>query len=205
MIANLRFELLQATTPVVAVGHRVEGTTMNKELPDRKPPMPREPQIPTQSYELRILRALRRIIRAVDIHSHKLTSRYKITGPQLGCLLALMESGPITGAKLAQKVYLSPSTLVGIIDRLEEKKLVERHRDSKDRRLIHICITPAGKALVSAAPSLLQDTLVNALVELPESEQVSITMALEKLVDLMEAGHIGAAPVLETGPLTPEK
>jgi DNA-binding MarR family transcriptional regulator len=164
-----------------------------------------EPQVPAQRYELRILQALRRIIRAVDIHSHKLTTRYKITGPQLGCLLAIKESGPVTSAKLAQKVFLNPSTIVGIIDRLEEKKLVQRSRDSKDRRLIHICITAAGEELIAAAPSLLQDTLVDALVELPEAEQISITLTLEKLVDLMEASHISAAPVLETGLIPPEK
>ena len=177
---------------------------MKTELQESQP-INQEPKIPTQSYELRILQALRRIIRAVDIHSRKLATKHKITGPQLGCLLAVKESGPITSAKLAQKVYLSPSTIVGIIDRLEEKKLVQRKRNSKDRRLIHICITEAGEQLITAAPSLLQDTLVSALIELPDEEQISITMALEKLVDLMEAGHISAAPLLETGPIIPEK
>ena len=166
--------------------------------------MKQEPQDSSQSYELRILQALRRIIRAVDIHSHKLATRHKITGPQLGCLLAVKESGPITSAKLAQKVYLSPSTIVGIIDRLEEKELVERSRDSKDRRLIHIGITEIGNQLVAAAPSLLQDTLVSALVELPDSEQISITMALEKLVDLMEAGHSDAAQIPDARPILPK-
>jgi len=108
----------------------------------------------------------------------------------------------LTSSKLAKIVYLSPSTLVGIIDRLEEKGLVKRTRDCKDRRLIHISISKTGDQLVAAAPSLLQDTLANALVALPESEQIAITMSLEKLVDLMEARHIGAAPVLETGSLT---
>ena len=167
-------------------------------------PMP-EPQVPKGSYDLRILQALRRIIRAVDIHSHKLSTQHKITGPQLACLMVVEEEGPLTSSKLAKKVYLSPSTLVGIIDRLEEKRLVERNRSSVDRRQVHISITPQGKQLIVDAPSLLQDTLANALVELPEIEQVSITMALEKLVDLMEARHIGAAPLLETGSLNREK
>jgi DNA-binding MarR family transcriptional regulator len=168
-------------------------------------PANQEPQVPKGSYELRILQALRRIIRAVDIHSYKLSSQHNITGPQLACLLVIKENGPLTSSNLAKKVYLSPSTVVGIIDRLEEKNLVARNRDSKDRRRVHISITPTGQQLVEAAPSLLQDTLSSALTELPEIEQVSITMALEKLVDLMEARHIGAAPVLETGSLTPEK
>ena len=178
---------------------------MKTALPGTNPLNSQDPKIPTQSYELRILLALRRIIRSVDIHSRKLATQHKITGPQLGCLLAIKENGPITSAKLAQKIYLSPSTIVGIIDRLEEKKLVQRTRDSKDRRLIHICVTSTGEQLIAAAPSLLQDTLVSALIELPDEEQISITMALEKLVDLMEAGHISAAPLLETGPILPEK
>lgn len=168
-------------------------------------PTDQEPQVPKGSYELRILQSLRRIIRAVDIHSYKLSSQHNITGPQLACLLAINENGPLTSANLARKVYLSPSTVVGIIDRLEEKSLVVRNRDSKDRRQVHISTTTTGQQLVEAAPSLLQDTLSSALVELPEIEQVSITLSLEKLVDLMEARHIGAAPLLETGPLTPEK
>lgn len=154
-----------------------------------------------QRYELRIVQSFRRIIRAIDLHSHHLATQHKITGPQLGCLQAIKEHGPIASARLAQKIFLSPSTIVGIIDRLEEKKLVERKRDSKDRRLIHICITAAGDDLIAAAPSLLQDTLIRALAELPEAEQLSITLTLEKLVDLMEIGHLGASPIVQPNPL----
>jgi len=174
-------------------------TSLAAELSDSS-----SPQVPDQNYELRILQSLRRIIRAVDMHSHKLASEYKITGPQLGCLIALKKEQPLTIAQLAKIVYLSPSTLVGIIDRLEEKRLVQRQRDPADRRRIHISVTPQGVELIAAAPSLLQATLVTALKELPAAEQISITMALEKLVDLMEARHIGAAPMLETGSLSVE-
>jgi DNA-binding MarR family transcriptional regulator len=93
-----------------------------------------DPEVPKASYDLRILQALRRIIRAVDIHSHKLSTQHKITGPQLACLMAIKEEVPLTSGNLAKKVYLSPSTVVGIVDRLEEKKLVKRNRSSKDRR-----------------------------------------------------------------------
>lgn len=166
-------------------------------------PVNTEPQVPQGSYDLRILQALRRIIRAVDLHSHKLSTQHKITGPQLACLMIIKEAGALTSSNLAKRAYLSPSTVVGIIDRLEEKGLVDRNRSSVDRRQVHISTTDRGEKLLADAPSLLQDTLVNALVELPEIEQVSITMALEKLVDLMEARHIGAAPLLETGSLNP--
>ncbi len=158
-------------------------------------------RVPEKSYELRVLQSLRRIIRAVEIHSRKLAHNHRITGPQLTCLLALLEGGPLLTTRLAQKVYLSPSTVVGIVDRLEEKGLVARERSPKDRRQVLVSITVAGEQLAANAPSPLQDKLSEALKNLPELEQISITLALEKVVDLMEAGRIDASPVLETGPI----
>ena len=80
--------------------------------------------------------------------------------------------------------------------------LIVPHRDEVSKVYDEIIAIPAsrtakfkaGQKLIEAAPSLLQDTLSNTLMNLPEIEQVSITLALEKLVDLMEARHIGAAP-----------
>ena len=164
-----------------------------------------KPDIPKESYELRILQSLRRIIRAIDIHSHKLAHVHSITGPQLSCLLAVKENGPLTSGNVAKEIYLSPSTVVGIIDRLEKKGLVARTRNSTDRRQVHVSITPKGEKLIADTPALMQDTLAKAIVQLPELEQVSITMALERLTELMEAQHIEAAPILETGPLTSDQ
>lgn len=187
----------QKTTKERGKGFACDGLQENKVVPG-----PTEtPSVPAGSYELRVLQSLRRIIRAVEIHSKKLVHSHKITGPQLGCLAAIKENGPLTTTKLAKAVYLSPSTIVGIVDRLEEKALVIRQRGSKDRRQVQICLTEAGEQLLNKAPSALQDTLAEALKSLPELEQVSITLALEKIVDLMEAGKIEASPVLETGSL----
>ena len=157
--------------------------------------------IPKNSYELRIIQSLRRIIRAIEIHSRKLAQKHQITGPQLACLIALLEEGPLLGTHLAKKVYLSPSTVVGIIDRLEEKGLVKRERSPRDRRHVEVSISEVGHRIAANAPSPLQDRLSEALKNLPELEQVSITLALEKVVDLMEAGSIDASPVLKTGPI----
>jgi DNA-binding MarR family transcriptional regulator len=159
------------------------------------------PPIPEGNYELRIFQSLRRIIRAIEIHSQKLSHDHQITGPQLGCLLALKQHGALTTTRLAHTVFLSPSTVVGIVDRLEEKGLVSRLRSTTDRRQVQIGLTEAGNQLADNAPSPLQATLAGGLQNLPALELVSITLALDKLVSLMEAGEISAAPILETGPL----
>ncbi|MBN2225822.1 MAG: MarR family transcriptional regulator [candidate division Zixibacteria bacterium] len=156
------------------------------------------PEIPKERYELQVLQSLRRIIRAADLYSKHLKASYELTSPQLLCLLAVAEEGQLTTSRIAQRVYLSPSTIVGIIDRLEKKHLVERLRDSKDRRVVNVVITVEGKRVAQNAPSPLQDNLAEALKQLPELEQATIALSLKRIVDLMEADHLEAAPILDT-------
>lgn len=156
------------------------------------------PTVPANRYDLQVLQSLRRIMRAVDIYSRKIKAQCNLTAPQLVCLNALADAGPETVTGLARRVHLSASTMVGIIDRLERRGLVERHRDKDDRRVVNVSATAAGRKLVAAAPSALQESLANGLAALPEQEQATIARSLAKVVELMEAGHIDAAPILVT-------
>lgn len=154
--------------------------------------------------DLRILQSFRRIIRAIDLHSRKLAADHNITAPQLVALNVIASSGPVYTSELAQRIHLSPSTVVGIVDRLEAKHLIRRQRSTADRRRVHVELTDAGRKLVGESPSPLQDRLAQALRTLPASEQQEIASALEKVVSLMEARDLDAAPILETGSLLPE-
>ncbi len=152
------------------------------------------PILPNQN-EFRILKSHRQIIRAIEIHSRKLEHDFQITGPQLGCLLVIREKGPIAVTRLAARVFLSPGTVVGIIDRLEEKNLVQRVRSKKDRRLVEIGITAEGEEVIARTPHPLQGALGTALRDIPDGERVDIAVALEKLVSLMGAGEIDEAQI----------
>ncbi len=154
-------------------------------------------------YGLRVLQALRRIIRTVDTHSRKLNSEYQITVPQLLCLHTLAEnSSDLTQAQLAKLVNLSISTVNGILDRLEGKELILRQRDTSDRRKVTIFITDKGRQLIEAAPSLLQDDLAEALKKLPDLEMAAIAFSLERVVQLMEAERLDASPLLTISSIT---
>lgn len=155
--------------------------------------------VPTHRYDLQILQSLRRIIRAIDLYSGRLRMTCDITVPQLISLLAIVESGSLTATDLAKRAYLSTSTIIGIIDRLERKGLVKRVRNRRDRRVIDISATEKGVALAKAAPSPLQENLADSLKRLPEVEQGTIACALERVVELMEAQKLGAVPILELG------
>lgn len=157
--------------------------------------------LPTTRYDLQILQSLRRIIRAIDIYSRKLKSTYQLTVPQLICLLKIVEDGPLNTTALSRAVYLNPSTIVGILDRLESRNLIIRNRDVVDRRIVNVSATKEGKILASEAPSPLQDNFAQALLQLPELEQATIALSLKRIVDLMEVDKLDASPLLETSDL----
>jgi len=150
----------------------------------------------SRSFEFRILSSLRRIIRSVDMYSRKLNVEFGLTTPQLLCLDALARTGETTLSELAKEVNLGSSTVNGIIDRLEAKQYVERNRSTGDRRKVFIRLTGQGSELVERAPSLLQDRLSDSLARLQETEQLTITISLERIVELMEAQGVDASPNL---------
>lgn len=152
-------------------------------------------------YEVRLLRAIRRVIRAVDMHSKMLQQAQDITSPQLVCLMTLMRPGPLTLKALSQAIDLSPSTTVGIVDRLEGKGLVTRTRSTHDRRQVMVSITVQGQQAAQRAPFPLQNRLVESFRALPELEQATLTLAFERVVALMGAGEIDASAILDTAPI----
>lgn len=154
-------------------------------------------------YEVRILRDIRRIIRAVSIHSKMLKSTQDITTPQLVALLTLHQQGPLPLKSLAEAIDLSASTVVGIIDRLEAKGMVQRVRDAHDRRLTHLHLTAAGTDFAAQSPNPLQTRLAEGLAQLPELEQAAIALALERLVQLFDAERLDASAILAIDPLDP--
>ncbi len=166
-------------------------------------------EAPEIRYDLRVLESLRRIIRALHLHSRKLAAEHDITAPQLLCLMTVAQEEFLGVASIARRVHLSSSTVIGILDRLESKGMVLRERDKQDRRLVNVMATERGRELVAMAPSPLQGTLVEALRQLPQLEQSTIALSLERIVDLMEAKEIAPAPFLDAGveakPLPEEK
>lgn len=134
----------------------------------------------------RIILSLRKIMQHMDHHSRRLNKCYGLTVPQIICLYEIYDKGIITLSILSKGVYLSMSTLVGIIDRLEEKGLVKRTRDIKDRRSIFIDITEKGKEFVSSSPYLLHNRLNENLKALSENKQIALANAVDLLVDLLK-------------------
>lgn len=135
---------------------------------------------------IRILQSVRRIAQCVEHHSKRLATTHNITSPQLVALMAIVRLGPSTLKAIGTAIHLSPSTVVGIVDRLEEKLLVRRERDTRDRRNVYVTVTAVGQALVDQAPSALPQGFFSALGAMAEADRQTLVVALEQFATLLE-------------------
>ena len=117
--------------------------------------------------------------------SKYLLKKHKITIPQLICLQEIFQHGPISLGALTKIVFLNNSTVTGIVDRLENRGLVQRTRISKDRRQVHAEITQTGIEFIEKSPPPLQKAFFNRLAELDEEKITLILWSLEMIVDML--------------------
>jgi len=137
-----------------------------------------------------IIDNLRRVFQVVNAQSKKAELSTGLTGPQLWTIKTIAETGPIRISDLARKIYLHPATLVGIIDRLEMRGIVMRTRSMRDRRVVQVDLTNAGKALVAKSPQVAQGLLVSGLETLPTANLERIASGLEQLVKILGAQEL---------------
>lgn len=138
------------------------------------------------SIEGQLVTALRRINRAVELHSRMLLLQHGLTGPQLAALQAVSRLQPVPIVALARAIHLSQATLTGILSRLESRELVTRRRADRDRRSVVVELTPAGRSLLDSAPSLLQNQFRERLDALADWEQTQLLSAVQRLAAMME-------------------
>jgi len=103
-----------------------------------------------------------------------------------------------TAGEIAREVNLSQATVTTILDRLEKKAYLTRERSNEDKRKVLICLTEAGELMLKQAPTLLQESFIDNFGGLEEWEQNLILSSLQRVAEMMQAGNLDAAPLLDS-------
>ena len=125
-------------------------------------------------------------MQAGEFYTKELNKKYQVSAPQLNCLLSLYENGPLPPSHIAKHIMVKSSTVTGIVDRLEQKDLVKRFRNSPDRRIITIELTDSGKNLAKNAPPPIQQKIIDGLKKLSKDKLDQINLSLTKLTDMLD-------------------
>lgn len=151
-----------------------------------------------------ILVAIRRITRAIDLHSKQLVKRAGLTVPQLLVMQAIRRGGKQSIGAIAADVSLSQATVTTVLDRLERGGLVRRERSDQDRRVVSACLTLDGQAKLEEAPEPMQTNFMREFARLESWERHMLTAALERVASMMDAEDLDAAPILAPGETLPK-
>ena len=138
-----------------------------------------------------------RVLWALD---HALQERSKAMGANLGVTspqrlaLRIIDLRPgITSGEVAQMLHLDPSTLTGVLQRLEKRGLLIRRKDKEDGRRARLEITGKGRTLLGEQQHTVESILRKAINAEKDKAVRKATVVLQHLTQAI----ISAPPPAE--------
>ena len=119
----------------------------------------------------------------------RVVSRWNLTLPQFEVLaeLARADAGGFTFVELSRLLLVTSGNLTGIVDRLEEQRLVERRPDGKDRRVIRVALTDKGRKVTGHMLPAHAADIEEILSFMPRVALTELSDLLGKLRDGLHA------------------
>ncbi len=106
-----------------------------------------------------------------------------IDSREWGILISLDDHQPRSQVDIAQLMGIDRTTMVALVDELQEKGLVQRRPHSDDRRKNVVEITPAGRELRRRAARKVDDTERRYLAKLSEADARLLKSSLNSVID----------------------
>ncbi len=146
------------------------------------------------------IQQLEELLRQVSIIIRKrgrdILQRFDVTPPQFNALLELDHHGQLTMGELCDHLFLACSTATDLVDRMERNQLIERERDSSDRRVIRLKIKAKGKQIIAEVLSARREYLATVMETVGEDEKERLIQALDKIYSLMTR-DLGPGPAVK--------
>ncbi|GGA86124.1 MarR family winged helix-turn-helix transcriptional regulator [Ornithinibacillus halotolerans] len=131
-------------------------------------------------------KTLRHISGGIKQNGRKILNNYPITNPQFIALQWLKEEGDLTIGELSAKNGLAFSTTTDLVDRMEKNNLVERIRDTNDRRVVRIHVLEKGHRIIEEVILKRQEYLRDVLENFTEDQSNMLIELLELLHQQMK-------------------
>jgi DNA-binding MarR family transcriptional regulator len=109
-----------------------------------------------------------------------------LTPERASVLSVLAFAGPSTIGRLARAERVSPPAITRIVDGLESAGLAERVRDTRDRRVVTVAVTPSGRRLMERGRARRVEVLATTLRRLERDDLQALesaTRVLERVVE----------------------
>ena len=136
---------------------------------------------------LEILGMLWEVEHALRSQSKRMEGRLGVTGPQRLVLRLVSRQRDMSPGDLARTIHLHPSTLTGILQRLVDRRLIERRTDRCDHRRALLRTLPGAAPIVRATLDTVESRVATVLARLPEETIGHARQVLGALVEGLSA------------------
>jgi DNA-binding MarR family transcriptional regulator len=150
----------------------------------------RRPALPPLGEILEFMRLIWALDHALQRASKRMQATLGVTGPQRLVIRIVGRFPGILLGQIAEILHIHPSTLTGVVKRLEEGGLVTRRPDPRDRRRTRLGLTATGRGLADEAEGTIEAAVRLALAQLPAIKARHTAEVLSLLAARLE--HEGA-------------
>ena len=137
-------------------------------------PVPTEASRSGLGKTLTFMQSLWGLTHALQARSKRMDHELGITGPQRLAVRIIGRTPGISPGELALTMRVHPSTLTGIMKRLEEREFVSRYEDDQDGRSVHLKLTARGRSADQERSNTVEAAVRRALAQL-EPEEIEAT------------------------------
>jgi DNA-binding MarR family transcriptional regulator len=116
------------------------------------------------------------------------------TPAQIQLAIELAQDGPATVGELAHRLGVSAPAASLLVDRMAEHGMVERRRDTEDRRVVWVQLTPAAQAIANAMLGVWRERLTGFMESLPEAERESFVRNVVRFARVLGPSPEAAGP-----------
>ena len=142
-----------------------------------------------EAVEPRISYVVARLERAVRAAVNERVRPHDLTTLQYTTLSVLGARGqPLSNAQLARRAYMTPQSMIEVIDALERKGLIRRDTHPNHRRVYPATLTAKGRQVLKACDAAVEEMEEEMLAGLSRDERESLLVWLKMCVRALHAG-----------------
>jgi DNA-binding MarR family transcriptional regulator len=123
------------------------------------------------------------LVHALDVRSKRMAKTLGVTGPQRFVVRVIGQRPDQTASEIAEMLGMHPSTLTGILARLEARGAITRVVDADDRRRARFTLTAIGKQLDREKKGTVEAAVRRALAK---TDAAGIARTEEMLARIVE-------------------
>lgn len=135
---------------------------------------------------LQFMQQLWELTHALQSLSKRMETAIGVTGPQRLALRIIGRQPGISAGELSNALRIHPSTLTGILRRLEERKTIRREADPEDARRARLHLAPNGKGVDRERSPTVEAAVRRAMMHCSASDLAAAKRVLRRMIDELE-------------------